>query len=131
MHLGYHWVAPVGWAPSLQLWLAPRGTCQTLEAKEREDVNIRGEVMNTQRKQNRTWTYLHLSHPPRLHLLSIKKEKTTSDLGVDTATSDPLQTTKNQENPTHSMEPEHPQQQHFYHPTLTTCCFITYLTYVY
>lgn len=25
-----HWGATVGWGPSLQLWLSPRGTCRTL-----------------------------------------------------------------------------------------------------
>lgn len=41
-----HWVAMVGWGPSLQLWLAPRGTCRTLEAfcqaNTGECVNLRG-----------------------------------------------------------------------------------------
>ncbi len=90
-HQDRHWGATVGWGPSLQLWLSPRGTCRTLEASYerkktkrvagscKKNVNLRGgcgqNVAGKLEKKRFMLFYLRLSRPPHLRLLSVEMER--------------------------------------------------------
>lgn len=126
--LVHHWVVMVGWGPSLQLWLSPRGTCRTLEAFHRANTE---EWCESERRWSQnvaekwleirfTVAYLHLSRLPHLRLLSVEKHRRQ---GHTWETARQNLTLQNHHKPNNS-DPVH-EYVYIFHPVTHQLGFIT------